>query len=147
MLIDNRWRGNAQKERKRSTTLERLRKYAGIRLQERGKIETVWRSKAEKIADMVMSKELTEGMADIKAEDWVGDKPKGKSVTVTSCNSNNGVLYTVGSQANKEAASMWSDKYKRWCRYMLMSNTDILMLQEAGKLSKKGVMEKVAKVR
>ena len=112
MLIDNRWRGNAQQERRKNSRLSRLRAFAGIRWQDRGKLESVWRSKADRIADAIMSKELQEGMEDIKMEDLVGDKPKGKSVTITSCNSNNGVLYTCGSQVTKEHAGTWSDKYR-----------------------------------
>ena len=146
MLVDNRWNGRVKQGCRKDTRLTRLRNFAGIKWQDRGKLDTLWRSKADRIADVVMNKELQEGMESIKPEDVVGDKAKSKCVTVTSCNSNNGVLYTVGSQANKEAASTWSDKYKRWCRYMLMSDTDILLVQEAGRASKTGVMERVAQL-
>ena len=117
MIIDNRWKGRMQQVGKKENRLNRLRKFAGIRWQERGKLDTLWRSKAERIADAVMHKELSEGIERIKPEDLVGDKGNSKCVTITSCNSNNGVLYTLGSQSSKEAACTWSDKYKRWCRY------------------------------
>ena len=146
MIVDNRWSGTTQQNCRKENRLARLRKFAGIRWQDRGRLDTLWKSKADRIADAVMSKELKEGMESIKPEDMVGDAPQGKCVTITSCNSNNGVLYTVGSQVKKETSSTWSDKYKRWCRYMLMNKTDILLVQEAGLASKKGVMERVAKL-
>ena len=100
MLIDNRMRTPKANRRHKQG------RRAGLKWRDEQAIEALVASKADRIAKVISQQQIEDSIQPISGEDIVGDTIKqNKTMTVTSCNTNNGALYTTTDSITKGAAA------------------------------------------